>query len=172
MNNIILIGFMAVGKSTIGRSLKEILKFPQFDIDKMIEKEEKMNIPSIFKNKGETYFREKELEIGMRLLARNNNIISTGGGLFMNAEFREKALKNNFVVFLDLDIEEVYKRVNRNDRRPLAKGRSIEDLRALYNERLPFYMMADARIKTDRKTPNRIADEITDYYYKWLDREI
>lgn len=172
MNNIILIGFMAVGKSTIGKSLKEILGFSLFDIDKMIEKQEKMLISDIFKNKGETYFRDLEKETAIKLFSRNNNIISAGGGLFMNDEVRELALKNNFVVFLDLDISEVYKRINRNDLRPLGKGKTMQELNELYEKRLPLYLQSNVRIITDGKTPNQIADEIKEYYYKWLNKEL
>ena len=172
MNNIILVGFMAVGKTTIGKSLKEILGYSIFDVDKLVEKEEKMSIPEIFEKKGEEYFRTLEKETAKKLLSRNNNIISTGGGLFLNDEIRSLALKNNFVVFLDLDIKEVYKRVNRNDFRPLAKGKSMEELNYLYQKRLPYYLKANARIVTDNKTPNQIAEEIKELYYKWLNKEL
>lgn len=172
MNNIILVGFMAVGKTTISKYLKSILKYSIFDIDKIIEKEERLTINEIFKKKGENYFRFKEKEIALRLLERNNNIISTGGGLFLNDEVREIALKNNFVVFLDLDIKEVYKRVNRNDFRPLAKGKTLIELKELYEKRLPLYLQSDIHIVTDFKTPTQIAKEITDKYYKWLNKEL
>jgi len=172
VNNIILVGFMAVGKTTISKYLKSILKYSIFDIDKIIEKEERLTINEIFKKKGENYFRFKEKEIALRLLERNNNIISTGGGLFLNDEVREIALKNNFVVFLDLDIKEVYKRVNRNDFRPLAKGKTLIELKELYEKRLPLYLQSDIHIVTDFKTPTQIAKEITDKYYKWLNKEL
>ncbi|MDD2370631.1 MAG: shikimate kinase [Firmicutes bacterium] len=172
MNNIILIGFMAVGKTTIGKSLKDILGYSLFDIDKLIEKEEKMQIFEIFKIKGEEYFRNVEKEISLRLFSRNNNIISAGGGLFLNEEIRKVALENNFVVFLDLDIKEVYKRINRNNLRPLAKGKSIIELKELYEKRVPFYLEANIRIITDNKTPKQIAEEIKENYYKWLNKEL
>lgn len=172
MNNIVLIGFMAVGKTTIGKSLKGIFSYSLFDVDSLIENEEKMPIAEIFDKKGEIYFRDKEVEIAKRLLSRNNNIISTGGGLFLNEEVRNLALKNNFVVFLDLDIKEVYNRVNRNDLRPLAKGKTLDELKALYEKRLPYYLEANVRIDTYKKSPKQIADEIKEYYYKWLNKEL
>lgn len=163
---------MAVGKTTIGKSLKDILGYSLFDIDKLIEKEEKMQIFEIFKIKGEEYFRNVEKEISLRLFSRNNNIISAGGGLFLNEEIRKVALENNFVVFLDLDIKEVYKRINRNNLRPLAKGKSIIELKELYEKRVPFYLEANIRIITDNKTPKQIAEEIKENYYKWLNKEL
>lgn len=172
MNNIVLVGFMAVGKSTIGKSLKSIFGFSLFDVDKIVEKEEKIPINEIFQKKGENYFRTKEVEIAKRLLSQNNNIISTGGGLFLNDEVRNMALKNNFVIFLDLDINEVYNRVNRNDLRPLAKGKTYTELKSLYEKRLPYYLKANIRIDTNNKTPKQIAEEIKDYYHKWLNKEL
>lgn len=172
MNNIVLVGFMAVGKTTIGKSLKGMLGYELFDVDGLIEKDEKITIAEIFKKKGESYFRKKEADIARRLLSRNNNIISTGGGLFLNEEVRNLALKNNFVVFLDLDIEEVFSRVNRNNLRPLAKGRTLEELRSLYEKRLPYYLKANVRVDTNNKSPKQIADEIKENYYKWLNKEL
>lgn len=172
MNNIVLVGFMAVGKTTIGKSLKNIFGYSLFDVDSLIEKEEKITISQIFNKKGESYFRTKELEVAKMLLSRNNNIISTGGGLFLNEEVRNMALKNNFVVFLDLDIKEVYNRVNRNNLRPLAKEKTLEELKALYQKRLPYYLEANVRIDTNEKTPKQIAEEIKEYYYKWLNKEL
>ncbi len=172
MNNIVLIGFMAVGKTTIGKSLKGIFGYSLFDVDSVVEKEERIPIAEIFNRKGEEYFRSREVEVAKKLLSRNNNIISTGGGLFLNEEIRNMALKNNFVVFLDLDIKEVYNRVNRNNRRPLAKGKSLEELKTLYEKRLPYYLEANVRIDTNNKTPKQIAEEIKEYYYKWLNKEL
>lgn len=172
MNNIVLVGFMAVGKTTIGKSLKGIFGYSLFDVDSLIEKEEKIPISEIFSQKGETYFRTKEVEVAKKLLSRNNNIISTGGGLFLNEEVRKMALKNNFVVFLDLDLNEVYNRVNRNNLRPLAKGKTLEDLKVLYDSRLPYYLEANVRIDTNKKTTKQIAEEIKEYYYKWLNKEL
>jgi shikimate kinase len=163
---------MAVGKTTIGKSLKGIFGYSLFDVDSLIEKEEKIPISEIFNKKGESYFRDREVEVAKRLLARNNNIISTGGGLFLNDEVRELALKNNFVVFLDLDIKEVYNRVNRNNLRPLAKGKTLDELKALYEKRLPYYLEANVRIDTNKKSPKQIAEEIEEYYYKWLNKEL
>lgn len=172
MNNIVLVGFMAVGKTTIGKSLKGILGYSLLDVDNLIEKEEKITISEIFNRKGESYFRNREVEVAKRLLSGSNYIISTGGGLFLNEEIRKLALNNNFVVFLDLDINEVYNRVNRNNLRPLAKGKTIDELKSLYEKRLPYYLEANVRIHTDRKSPKQIAEEIKENYYKWLNKEL
>ena len=172
MNNIVLVGFMAVGKTTIGKSLKEILGYALFDIDKTVEKEEGCSIASIFEEKGESYFRSRERDVARMILARNNNIVSTGGGLFMDEEIRTLALKDNFVVFLDLNLREVYRRIRRNDLRPMAKSKSLKELRELYEKRLPYYRKADIRIRTDHKSPNQVAEEIKTAYFKWLNKEL
>lgn len=172
MNNIVLVGFMAVGKTTIGKALKDVLSYALFDVDKMVEKEEGCTIAELFEAKGEAYFREREQAIARMLLARNNNIISTGGGLFVNDEVRTLALKDNFVVFLDLRLEEAYRRIRRNDKRPMAKSKTLAELKKLYKSRLPYYRQAHIRIRTDRKNPVRVAEEIKEAYFKWLNKEL
>ena len=163
---------MAVGKTTVGKYLQSNLGYTLFDVDGIVEKEENMEIKDIFAKKGEAYFRLKEKQIVKRLLARNNNIISTGGGLFIDKEIRELALKNNFVVFLDLDMEEIYARVQKNDKRLLAKAKSKEELKKLYQERLPYYEEAIIRVRSTNKSSGKIAEEIVKLYFKWLNKEL
>ena len=172
MNNIVLVGFMAVGKTTVGKYLKDNLGYSLFDVDAIIEQEENMKIKDIFAIKGEKFFREKEREIAKGLLNNDNNIISAGGGLFIDNEIRKIAIKNNFVVFLDLDIDEVYKRIQRNDKRPLAKEKSKKELQELYISRLPFYKEATIRVDATGKNSRIVADEIVKLYIKWLNKEI
>lgn len=171
MNNIILIGFMAVGKSTVAKSLRQNIHFNLFDIDKLVEEQEGMSIASLFKEKGEAYFREKEAEAAKLVLSRNNSIVSFGGGLFLNPEIRELALKDNFVVFLDLNLREVFRRIRRNDKRPLARHLNFRELKALYDRRLPAYRLAHFHVRGDRKRPAQTAEEIAQAYYRWLDKE-
>lgn len=163
---------MAVGKTTVGKYLQNSIGYNLFDVDEIVKKEENMKIKDIFTKKGEIYFRLKEKEISKRLLIRNNNIISTGGGLFIDKEIRELALKNNFVVFLDLCMEEVYARIQKNDKRSLAKGKSKEELEKLYKARLPYYEEATIKIITTNKSSKKIADDIVKLYFKWLNKEL
>ena len=90
----------------------------------------------------------------------------------MDEEIRTLALKDNFVVFLDLNLREVYRRIRRNDLRPMAKSKSLKELRELYEKRLPYYRKADIRIRTDHKSPNQVAEEIKTAYFKWLNKEL
>ena len=86
--NLILTGMMGVGKSTVGKNLAKKLKYNFIDIDKLIETKEKSSISLIFKNKGESYFREIENEITLQELNKDNSVISLGGGAFLNKSIR------------------------------------------------------------------------------------
>lgn len=170
MNNIILIGYMAVGKSTVGKSLASLMNFKYRDTDRMIEKREGMEIKDIFKEKGEPYFRGLEKEIAKNLKNTTKRVVSTGGGLFMDKEVRDQLLKEDFVVFLILPMEDIYKRIQRNDRRPLAKAASPEELKERYEVRLPYYEKAHVCIDTKGKTPYQVAQEIRGRYHQWMEK--
>ena len=90
--NLVLVGMMGSGKSTIGRLLSKKLHFKFYDIDKIIENNQKMKIKEIFKKKGETYFRNLEEEITINILKIDNSVISLGGGGFLNEKIRKKNL--------------------------------------------------------------------------------
>ena len=100
--NLILLGMMGVGKSTIGKILAKKLTFSLFDTDKLIEKKNLMTISEIFKKRGEDFFREQEEKISMSCLNGRNKIISLGGGAFINKKIRDTALLNGVSFFLDL----------------------------------------------------------------------
>ena len=88
--NIVLLGMMGAGKSTIGRLLSNKINLDFFDIDKIIEKEENSKITDIFKNNGEDYFRKIEEEVCLKILKLNKKIIALGGGSFLNSKIREE----------------------------------------------------------------------------------
>ena len=172
MNNIVLVGFMAVGKTTVGKALKEILGFALWDIDRTVEQKAGKTIAEIFAQDGEAHFRVLEKEVAEMVLARNNNIISAGGGLFMNDDLRALCLKDNFVVFIDLNLKVVHERVNRNDKRPLAKGKSLGELKQLYEKRLPYYKEATYWVSADGLESKEVARRIADAYFRWLNKEL
>ena len=117
--NLILAGMMGVGKSTIGKILAKKLKYKFFDVDKLIESKENMSIDLIFKIKDEKYFRKIEKEITLQILKRNNSVISLGGGAFLNKSIREESKKNSVSFWLDVEIDELTKRLKRTKKRPL-----------------------------------------------------
>jgi len=116
--NLVLLGMMAVGKTTLGKIVakKQELKF--IDIDASIEKKNSMTIKEIFKKKGEKFFRMEEEKEVLKSLKKNNCVITLGGGAFMNKTIRENILKNTISIWLDVDIKTLNKRVrwNRKDR--------------------------------------------------------
>ena len=125
--NLTLTGMMGVGKSTIGKDLAKRLKYNFIDIDKLIESKEETSINLIFKNKSENYFRKIESEITLRELKRNNSVISLGGGAFLNKSIRSNAKKNSVTFWLDVNEDELVKRLNRTKRRPLLYKKDTSD---------------------------------------------
>lgn len=153
MNNIVLIGFMASGKSTIGRALaKKIDKF-FIDTDTLIEMNEGLSIPDIFKTHGVEYFRNIEKHIAPKLAESFQScVISTGGGYVTSANPREFGT----VFYLECGFETIKKRIAAHDHpRPLFKNE--EQAKALYRERLPLYeKYADYTINTSDSLENII----------------
>ncbi|MDB9741433.1 shikimate kinase [Akkermansiaceae bacterium] len=140
--NIILVGLMGCGKSTIGRLISKMLAYPFIDTDHQIEKSEGMSISTIFKQKGEPYFRNCEISLVNSLIDLNvhKNIISTGGGLPTTKEAREALPQLGYVVWLHASIETLYDRTSKTNTRPLLDTQDpMETLRDLYEQRKSFY---------------------------------
>ncbi len=138
MNNLILCGFMGSGKTAVGKELAAHFGMELIDTDCLIEKNENRTIADIFANSGEPYFRSLETALIKELAAKENLVISLGGGLAANKE-NHPYLKNlGKVILLDCGIEETLKRIEGDKTRPLtANGR--EDIINRYNFRKPIY---------------------------------
>ena len=163
--NLILTGMMGVGKSTIGKILAKKLKYKFFDVDKLIESKENMSIYLIFKIKDEKYFRKIEKEITLQILKRNNSVISLGGGAFLNKSIREESKKNSVSFWLDVEIDELTKRLKRTKKRPLLLKKNINvTIREIFLKRKKFYNEADFRIKCSTLKSMEIAKEILNKY--------
>ena len=162
MGNIVLIGFMGSGKSTIAKVLAKELDMKVVDMDYEIEREEGRSISDIFAEEGETYFRDLETDYLERVQGKNNKILSTGGGVILRDE-NVKLLKHiGTVVFLQADVEHIYNNVKGNTDRPLLQ---VEDVKSEIRNRLearePYYLKAaDVIIQTSRKSVRDIAGEI------------
>jgi shikimate kinase len=147
MQNIVLIGFMASGKSTLGKKLAKKLNFEFVDSDKEIEENTGKTIAAIFHDQGENYFRELENQFIKSLRDKSKIVLSTGGGLPC---FHDNMnLLNDFgdTIYLKLSSNELSKRIlNSKTERPLAKGKSPEELKffvnKLLNQRENFYSQA------------------------------
>lgn len=163
MDNIILIGYMGSGKSTVGRALASYRKWPLIDTDIYIEEKQGKEISRIFAEEGEVYFRDLETKTLEELLKRDGNyIISVGGGLPMRKENRELLKKLGTVIFLRASVDTVLKRLEKDQNRPLLQ---VEDRKQKITEMLairnPVYEeAADYRIETDQLGYEEIAVKI------------
>jgi len=162
--NLVLTGMMGSGKSTIGKSLSTELKLKFVDIDNIIEKKLSLSVSQIFETKGEDFFREQEKEETIKALNNENLIIALGGGAFMNETIRENIKKSSFSVWLDINIDEIFKRTKTSQKRPLLKKISKESLKKIYEERKKVYLLADCKINCNFKTNNKIVEEIKKLY--------
>ena len=166
--NLVLLGMMAVGKTTLGKIVakKQELKF--IDIDASIEKKNSMTIKEIFKKKGEKFFRMEEEKEVLKSLEKNNCIIALGGGAFMNKTVRENILKNAISIWLNVDIKTLNQRVKWNQKRPLLKEENNQKkITELYAERKNIYKLANHQIACDKLSKKNIAEKIIALYEKY-----
>jgi shikimate kinase len=169
-SNIVLIGFMGSGKTSTGKELSKILNFHFWDIDSWIEERNGIKISEIFEKHGELFFRRQEEEAIKYLTGKNNYIVSTGGGTWVDKNNRENLLKLGWCVWLKVTPENVWQRVsNHLDQRPLLlKSKNpVEYLEILLKERIPFYSLAQASFDTSKKNPKEIAFEIIETLKKY-----
>lgn len=150
--NIILIGYMGSGKSTVGRKAAKAVEYSFLDTDAIIEKEEGMTISKIFEDKGEPYFREMETETIRRLIAEpKGNIIATGGGLPMKEGNAELLKELGTVVYLKAETDTLVKRLSGDTARPLLQNGDLrEKIETMLAIRGPVYeKCADVVLQTD-----------------------
>lgn len=159
-DKIYLVGFMASGKSTVGRHLAGRLGWRHEDIDDLIEARERQRISDIFAKRGEPYFRSVERDILKLLLPIRHMVVATGGGTFAEAENRNAILVDGIAVWLDVPLAELIPRIPMDGRRPLAADRAA--LERLYLSRVDTYRLAHIRISASRLSPSAVADRIID----------
>jgi shikimate kinase len=165
-NNIVLIGFMGTGKSTIGRFLAEKLAWDLVDTDHYIEKQEGMSIAELFSKQGEMYFRAAETRAIQNIMANTNQVIATGGGAVL-AEENRKALKaSGYVVALTASVETIIQRVGGDRIRPLLQGKANEVVPQLLEQRKHAYDFADLTLSTDRLRIEFIAQRLLEAFHK------
>lgn len=161
MKNIVLVGMMGAGKTTVGEYLSAKLNRELKDIDRVIEQEQKKSIIEIFTDDGEEVFRKLESETIEKFSNMSDLIISTGGGALEKANNLSNLQKNGIIIYLKADIEELFKRVKNETQRPLLKEQDpLEVIKKLIKKREKFYLMADITIITDNKSPEKITEEI------------
>ncbi|RKQ18256.1 shikimate kinase [Oceanobacillus bengalensis] len=162
--NIVLIGFMGVGKTTIGKAVAKKLYRDFLDIDEEIEKEFQMPTTKIFQEIGEKQFRKKEKETIINLCTNQRlKVISLGGGAFLQEEIRNLCLSNCIVFFLDLSWESWKDRVSMIiDSRPVLQGKNSEEMKDLFDERQPIYEDHHSKVLTDNLDVDEVASFIVD----------
>jgi shikimate kinase len=162
--NIVLIGMMGSGKSSIGKILSKKLKLIFVDVDKKIEDSENLKVSEIFKKHGENYFRKIEEKISLKSLNSENSIISLGGGGFINSSIRKMCEKNSLSFWLDWKNETIIKRIYKSKKRPLAMNLTKAQINNLIKERSKFYSLSDYRIACDKLDKVEIINKISDIY--------
>ena len=166
--NLILLGMMAVGKTTLGKIVAKRQNLTFIDTDVVIEKKNLMTISEIFKKKGEKFFRMEEEKQILKLLKKDNHIIALGGGAFMNKILRDNILKNAVSIWLDVPIEILNSRIKKNLKRPLLdKKNNQSKLEKLYKERKNIYKLANYKIDCEKLNKEDIAKKIITFYEKY-----
>ncbi|MFH0772974.1 MAG: shikimate kinase [bacterium] len=160
--NIILIGFMGSGKSSVAHKLAQKLKCSHIETDlSILNKSGRKSIKEIFLLDGEIRFREMEIEVAKKMSAEKNVVISTGGGMVINKICIDYLKQNGKAIFLSTSFEEITRRLQGDDSRPLFVDRKAA--RKLFKFRKKLYEhYADIRVSTD----NRSVDEIINIILK------
>ena len=151
--NIILVGLMGAGKSTIGRNIAKRLNKDFYDSDRVIEERTGVDISTIFEIEGEQGFRDREEQVIEELCKMKNIVIATGGGSILREKSRKNIRKYGHVVYLQTSAELLYSRIRYDKSRPLMQTNSpLETLKQLLSDREPYYLeLADSVIKTGKQ---------------------
>ena len=160
--NIFLVGPMGAGKSTIGRVLAKKLSLEFVDLDAEIEQRCGADIPWIFDMEGEAGFRKRESALLNEISQRQSVLIATGGGAVLLEENRRYLGQRGLVIYLSATIDQLVKRTSRDKRRPLLQVDNPRGvIETLLEERDPLYReVADMVVRTESKTPQRVAEEL------------
>ena len=164
--NLVLVGMMGSGKSLIGKILSRKLDFDFIDTDSQIEEKEKKDIPEIFKNSGEKYFRDIEELISIKSLKLNNKVIALGGGGYINPAIRKCALQNCISFWLNWKNEILINRIKNSKKRPLAIKLNNLELNRLIIKRSTTYNLSDYKINCDKLGKKEIVKKIIELYEK------
>lgn len=167
MKNIVLTGYMGSGKSTVGKLLAKKLGCRFIDVDEAIESKEKMSITDIFKKEGEEGFRNIESDVIEELSHLKNTVIATGGGAVLRKKNIDVLRKNGVIILLKTDLDTIVSRVLANDKRPLAKNKTKEEIQASIKAREPYYNNNDFACEISGKSPLQVCADIIDIYKKF-----
>lgn len=170
MRNIVLIGFMGTGKSSVGKHLAQLLVRDFVDTDCVIGEITNMSVPEIFKRHGETRFRSEESIVVAKLGQQDHLVIATGGGTVVNPRNLEALAESGIVVCLHASMEAILSRIGHKNDRPLLKG-TTEAIEKLWSERQLVYAQADFAVDTSCKNIDEVVSEILDRLGRMADDE-
>ena len=162
--NIVFLGMMGSGKTSIGTLFSKKLNLDFFDVDNFIEKDQGMKISLIFKEKGEKFFRELEEKITLNILKKRGVVIALGGGAFMNSKIRKEILINHFSFWLNLDSQILIKRIISSKKRPIASNSTKNELVKIIKKRANFYAKALYKVDCGNLTKIEIVNKIINIY--------
>jgi shikimate kinase len=166
IKNLALIGFMGVGKSTVGHFLAANLHYEFLDTDHLIETRAGRSIPEIFETAGEAAFRQLERQVILELAQKENTIIATGGGLPCFDDNINQLKAHALLVCLWASPETIWERVRHSSHRPLLQTPDpLGRIRELLAQRESFYRQADLLISTDLRPSREIAQFILHEFY-------
>ena len=162
--NLVFLGMMGSGKSSIGSIISKKLNIEFIDVDQEIEKKVGIKISKIFENKGEKYFREIEEVIALKFLRKNKTVISLGGGAFLNNKIKKEVLDNHISFWLNWDIKTLISRIKDSQKRPVAFKASKNELTDLIKKRSLVYSKAMYKIDCENLTKSEIVSNILKIY--------
>lgn len=167
--SIVFVGLMGAGKTAIGRKVAQALGLPFADSDHEIETVSRMSIPELFERYGEPEFRALEERVVVRLVRDGPQVVSTGGGAFMNAHARAAIAEHGISVWLKADIDTLMVRVAKKPNRPLLKNpdpRAV--MERLMAQRYPVYALADITVQTREARRELITEEVLESIAAYL----
>ena len=162
--NLIFLGMMGSGKSSIGNLVSKKLNLQFVDIDTLIIENTGMSISKIFQKKGEVYFRNLEEKITLKCLKKIKNVISLGGGGFINPKIRKEILANHFSFWLNWDESILIHRIKGSKKRPLAFKSTDQEIKTIIKHRSKIYSNAHFRINCNKLTKTEIIKKIIKIY--------
>jgi len=162
--NLVFLGMMGSGKSSIGSLVAEKLRLKFIDVDKEIENELGLSVSKIFETKGEDYFRKFEEKITLKILKINSTVVSLGGGAFGNKVIRKEVLKSHISFWLNWNNEILINRIKNSKKRPLAFNSTENELIDLIKKRSNIYSKALYEIKCDKLSKSEIVKKVLKNY--------
>ena len=167
--SIVFVGLMGAGKTAIGRKVAATLGIPFLDSDQEIEAVSRMTVPELFETYGEPEFRSLEQRVIARVLEQGPQVLSTGGGAFMNEQTRGAIAAHAVSVWLKADLDVLMERVSKKQNRPLLKApdpRAV--MQRLIDERYPVYAEASLTVPTRDEKKEVISEEVINSLFSHL----